>query len=93
MDQMSCSPHCIFSDHYSSTDSCLHRYMYPTTGTYTIEYQILIIAQNAFTIYIVLYSTVLFPWWSFKKMKDNKEDDKDKMKREYRRVTGTATPT
>ena len=52
-------------------------YMFPTTGTYTIENQILIIAQNAFTLYLILYSTVLFPWWSFKKMKDNRKDNKD----------------
>ena len=50
-------------------------FMFPTTGNHTIENQILIIAQNAFTLYLLLYSTVLFPWWSFKKMKDNKEDD------------------
>ena len=70
-------------------------YLFPTAGNHTIENQIFIIIQNAFVLYTILYSTVLFPWWSFKKMKGNEEDDKDNDEEsngEYRRVTGTSIP-
>ena len=68
-------------------------YVFPTTGNYTIEIQVLFITENAFTLYTILYSTVLFPWWSFKKMKDKKEDGDDEGSNgEYRRVTGTSIP-
>ena len=68
-------------------------YIIPTAGNHTIENQIFLITQNAFTLYTILYSTVLFPWWSFKKMKDKKEDDNDEESNgEYRRVTGTSIP-
>ena len=70
-------------------------YMFPTAGHYTIERRIFIIAGNVFVLYTIIYSTVLFPWWSFKKMKDNEEDDKDNDEEsngEYRRVTGTSIP-
>ena len=46
--------------------------------------------------YIILYSTVLFPWWSFRKINgkedDKKENDKedDEGNGEYRRIRGTS---
>ena len=70
-------------------------YLFPTAGHYTIEKRIFTIAGNVFVLYTILYSTVLFPWWSFKKMKDNEEVDKDNDEEsngEYRRMTGTSIP-
>ena len=44
-------------------------------------------------IYTPVYSTVLFPWWSFKNMKNiEKEQREQQSNREYRRVRGTSIP-
>ena len=49
--------------------------------------------------YNILYSTVLFPWWSFKKInskeddnKENEKEEEDEGNGEYRRIRGTSIP-
>ena len=44
---------------------------------YTIEKQIIMITANGFMTCTLSYSTVFFPWWSFKKIKDNVNDNED----------------
>ena len=52
----------------------------PTPITSTLEKRILLVMANGSFYYTILYSTVLFPWWSFRKTNykdDNKENDKE----------------
>ena len=49
------------------------------------------IASGSFH-YTILYSTVLFPWWSFKKINDKDNNKKEESNGEYRRVRGTSIP-
>ena len=52
----------------------------PTPVTSTLEKRILLVMANRSFYYTILYSTVLFPWWSFRKRNDkddNRENDKE----------------
>ena len=66
---------------------------------HTNENRIIWILITGHLNYTIVYCAVLFPWWSFKKIKDdendNKEDDKENDEEdngEYRRVRGTSIP-
>ena len=67
----------------------------PAPVTSTLEKRhMFLMASQSFN-YTILYSTVLFPWWSFSKINDkddNKENDKEESNGEYRRVRGTSIP-
>ena len=67
----------------------------PAPVTSTLEKRhIFLMASQSFN-YTILYSTVLFPWWSFSKINDkddNKENGKVESNGEYRRVRGTSIP-
>ena len=52
-------------------------FFFPTTQYYTNETQIIIALTTGYTGYTIMYSTVLFPWWSFKKMESGKETDEE----------------
>ena len=68
----------------------------PFPASTTIEKQMIkYMAKGALT-YTILYNTVLFPWWSFKKIKDEDNNDREDGKENneennggYRRVKGT----
>ena len=68
----------------------------PFPASTTIEKQMIkYMAKEALT-YTILYNTVLFPWWSFKKIKDEDNNDRQDGKENneennggYRRVKGT----
>ena len=70
-------------------------YYYLTTIYYTYEKQVIMIITNGFLTFTIAYNIVLFPWWSFKKVKGdenyNKEDDTEK-NGDYRKITGTSIP-
>ena len=76
----------------------IQSYLFPTLESYTIEKKITTLMINGFVTYTIFYSTVLFPWWSFKKIKndeydkeeDNKENDEDNGGN--RRARGTSIP-
>ena len=63
----------------------------PGPKTTTLEKRIVLLIVNLSFHYTILYSTVLFPWWSFSKIND-KENDKEESNGEYRRVRGTSIP-
>ena len=44
-------------------------------STSSVEIQAIRIVRDSSVTYTVIYSTVLFPWWSFKKMKDNENEE------------------
>ena len=71
-------------------------YIYHKTISYTNEKLIIRIMTNGFMTYTVIYSTVLFPWWSFIKIKDDQEEDNqendEEANGEYRRIRGTSIP-
>ena len=67
----------------------------PGPKTTTLEKLIIRLMLNLSFHYTILYSTVLFPWWSFSTINDkddNKENDKEESNGEYRRVRGTSIP-
>ena len=67
----------------------------PGPKTTTLEKRIILLMLNLSFHYTILYSTVLFPWWSFSTINDkddNKENDKEESSAEYRRVRGTSIP-
>ena len=67
----------------------------PAPVTSTLEKRHVFLMASLSFHYTILYSTVLFPWWSFSKINDkddNKENDKEESNGEYRRVRGTSIP-
>ena len=71
---------------------------FPGSNYYTNEKRIIKVLTIVYLNYTIIYCAVLFPWWSFKNIKDdendNKKDDKDNDEDngEYRRVRGTSIP-
>ena len=64
----------------------------PAPVYFTHEKGIILFVASASFEYIIMYSTVLFPWWSFSKINDKDENDKEESNGEYRRVRGTSIP-
>ena len=88
------------SAHYSTivtltVSASIVIYYYLTTIYYTYEKQVIMMITNGFLTFTIAYNIVLFPWWSFKKVKGdenyNKEDDTEK-NGDYRKITGTSIP-
>ena len=52
-------------------------YTFLALNSYTIEKKIIRIMISGSIVFTIIYSTVLFPWWSFEKMKDIKKDIED----------------
>ena len=58
----------------------------------TIQLLIGITIQSCL-LYTLVYSTVLFPWWSFKTIKNIEEEESEQQSNgEYRRVRGKSIP-
>ena len=53
-------------------------------STSSVELQAIRIVRDSSVTYTVIYSTVLFPWWSFKKMKDNENEEDYYIKEQYK---------
>ena len=43
----------------------------------TIEKQITMFLANGSVTYTIIYSIMFFPWWSFKKIEDNENDNEE----------------
>ena len=68
-------------------------YIFPEPITATHEKLIILVMVNATFSYTTVYSTALFPWWSFRKItKSEERNDKEENTGDYRRVTGTSIP-
>ena len=73
---------------------------FPAIKLYTNEKQIIKALTIGYIYYTVIYSTALFPWWSFRKIKDDESDNNEEDYKEndeenngdYRRIRGTLIP-
>ena len=72
MEQASCSAHCSYTVAIA-VGAAIAIYVVDRS-TSSVEIQAIRIVRDSSVTYTVIYSTVLFPWWSFKKMKDNENE-------------------